>query len=100
MAFQDQGGHRGPQERQGGMVPEVILAMLAQEESLDLQDQRETRGDPASAILDQEDHQATEEIRVTVDLGAAEETVVKRVSLVAKESQERLVSQDLQVNLD
>lgn len=81
------------------MVPEVTLVMLDLEEILDSLDQRETLEDQALAILGQEDHRVTEERRAIVDLVAAEETVVKRVSLELKEHLESLASLDLRVNL-
>lgn len=100
MVCQDQGDHQGHKESQEETVPEATLVMLDQEESLDSLDQRETLVDLALAILDQEDHRVIEERRATVELEAAEETVVKRVTLELKELQERQESQGLRVNLD
>lgn len=99
MACQAPGDNQGHQESLEEMAPEVILVILDQEENLDLLDQRETREDLALAILGPEELRETKERMATVDLVAAEETVVKRVSLEIKELQESPVSQDLRVNL-
>lgn len=99
MACQGPGGHRGQQESLGKMVPEETLVMLDQEENQDSLDQRVILEDLALVILGQEDHRVTEEIRATVDLVAAEETVVKRVTLEIKELREREVNQGLKGNL-
>lgn len=99
MACQAPEDHQGHRESPGEMVPEVTLVMLDQEENLDRLDQKETMEGLALAILGQEEHRVTEERRAIVDLVEAEETVVRRASLVRKELQESRVSQDLRVNL-
>lgn len=81
------------------MAPEAILVMLDQEASLDWLDQKEIKEDLALAIPDQEEDRATEAIRETVVLVAAEETVVRKVVLEIKGLQGNLASQGLRVNL-
>ena len=100
MVCQAPEDHQEHQESLGEMVPEVTLVMLDLEESPDRLDQRETLEDLALAILDLEDHRVTEERRVTVDLAAAGETVVKKAGLELKQIQEKKVSQGLRVSLD
>lgn len=99
MACLAPGDHQEPLESLGEMGLEGTLAMLDQEGNLEQLDQREILEDLALAILGQEDQRVTEERKATVALVAAEETVVKRVGLEAKELQESQVNQDLRVNL-
>lgn len=90
--------HQGHQESVGEMEPEATLVMLDPEETLDRPGQRETLEDLVLAILEREDHRVREESVETLDLEAAEETVVRREILEIKEPQERRASQDLLVN--
>lgn len=89
------------QDQQGAlekMAPWEILEILDLGESLGPLDQRVTKEEQDSAILDREDPPETEVIQVDEDPGGAEANVVPKENLEIKDPKESLGNQVSQVN--